>query len=230
MVKEDAAQKIEHELKPIFGDKLSMTVERGIGVTFARESENDYYKRKMDYSVDAGPWVNVTLIIVPAGPDKVDVKLSNRQDIDTLKSIGVTFRRPPTSTMEKAAEYVIKWFKSNADKLKSGQAKMASMILRVASRYMEADTHDTQLAINQILMRNGWSPGPNGKLIKKVKAPFQMSPKIYVLETLRDGDLAVRDNGGRVLSKVDITDDMSNAQILDAAKRLNNGAQSVAYR
>lgn len=108
---------------------------------------------------------------------------------------------------------------------------VSCIVLRVAAAFQKwSDTYDTQLAINQILIRNGWEQASNGKLIRRVRVPFQHTPKVYVLETLRDGDLAVRDNGGRVLTKVDLSDHMSNTQIMDAAKRLNSGISGVVAR
>lgn len=105
------------------------------------------------------------------------------------------------------------------------------MVLRVASRFFEArDTRDTQLAINQILMREGWSEGVRGKLIKRVKAPFQMSPKVYVLESLPGDVLAVKDSGGSVTSKVDLTHLETPNEIWSAAQKLDKGVPKVVAR
>jgi hypothetical protein len=102
---------------------------------------------------------------------------------------------------------------------------------RIVARFLQArDTYDTQLAINQILLRSGWEMGVSGKLIKKVRVPLQQSPKVYTLEPLKDGDLVVRDNGGRVTSKVDLSELVSNAQIMGAARRLNDGVQRLVLR
>jgi hypothetical protein len=108
-------------------------------------------------------------------------------------------------------------------------------ILRVAALALQArsipppgaDTYDTQLAITQILLRSGWEQGVGGRVIKKVKAPLQSSPKIYVLEALRDGHLATRDRDGRVLAKVPLKPSMSHSDIMNAAKTLNNGAAKL---
>jgi hypothetical protein len=89
------------------------------------------------------------------------------------------------------------------------------------------DTHDTQLAITQILLRSGWEQGLGGRVIKKVKVPMQHSPKIYSLEALRDGHLVTKDRDGRVYSKVKLKPNMSNSDIMSAAKALNSAAAKV---
>lgn len=111
---------------------------------------------------------------------------------------------------------------------------MLSSIHKVASRYLLArslppvsDINDAHMAIMQILMRSGWEQGYGGKVIKKVKAPFQHAPKIFTLETLRDGDMLVKDPGGRVLSKVDLKTPISYDGIMNAARVLNSGPQKV---
>jgi hypothetical protein len=90
-----------------------------------------------------------------------------------------------------------------------------------------ADTYDTQMAITQILLRSGWEQGMGGKVIKKTKAPLQSSPKVYVLEKLKDGNLATRDRDGRVLAKVPLKPSMSHGDIMNAAKALNNAAAKM---
>lgn len=106
-----------------------------------------------------------------------------------------------------------------------------SSILKVAaqfiSRYSMPETNDAQLSIMQILLRSGWENSFSGKLIKKVKSPFSASPSIYTLETLKDGDLIVKDRGGRVLAKVDMKGPMSAPEIMNAARTLNNGVAKV---
>jgi hypothetical protein len=88
-------------------------------------------------------------------------------------------------------------------------------------------THDTQLAITQILLRSGWEQGIGGRIIKKVKVPMQHSPKIYSLEALRDGYIATKDREGRVHGKVKLKPGMSNSDIMNAAKVLNSAAAKV---
>jgi hypothetical protein len=83
------------------------------------------------------------------------------------------------------------------------------------------------MAVTQILLRSGWEQGIGGRVIKKVKAPLQSSPKVYVLEMLRDGHLATRDRDGRVLAKVRLKPSMSNSDIMNAAKMLNNAAAKL---
>ena len=99
-----------------------------------------------------------------------------------------------------------------------------SPILRIASQALTAmsdQAHDTQLAITQILLRSGWEKSSLGKIVRKVKTPFQTAPKIYFLDTVGTR-MFVREQGGRVTSKVELTEGMSHAEILAAAKILNN--------
>lgn len=110
-----------------------------------------------------------------------------------------------------------------------------SMILRIAAAFLDRmyrtgpDVHDTQLAIKQILLRSGWGE-IGGRVTKRVKHPFKSMPVLVRLEEVGDGDLIVRDQGGRVLSKVDVSELQTNAQIMDAARKLNNGIQQVVAR
>lgn len=92
---------------------------------------------------------------------------------------------------------------------------------------LTAGVYDTQLAITQILLRNGWELGSTGKVIKKVKSAFQGSSLIYILDTHISDKLFVKDREGRVKSKVDLMDSMTNDQIMEAAKTLNHGAKAL---
>ena len=91
---------------------------------------------------------------------------------------------------------------------------------------LAAGIYDTQLAITQILLRNGWELGSTGKVIKKVKPAFQGPPIIYVLDTHISDKILVKDRDGRVVSKVDLIDPMTNDQIMEAAKVLNQKAKA----
>jgi len=113
---------------------------------------------------------------------------------------------------------------------------MLSSILKVAARYLLAkqglpgqsnDINDVHMAIKQILMNSGWESGFGGKIIKKVKGPFQQTPKVFTLDILRDGDMLVKDQGGRVLSKVDLKMPLSYDGIMNAARTLNSGPQKI---
>jgi hypothetical protein len=83
-----------------------------------------------------------------------------------------------------------------------------------------------QLAITQILLRGDWEKTSLGKIVKKVKAPFQQTPKMYFLET-QGNTMFVRDQTGRVHARVDLTNVITHAQIMGAAKTLNNAAVKV---
>lgn len=109
-----------------------------------------------------------------------------------------------------------------------------TMILRIAARSLEAlqpvtdETHDSQMAVTHLLLQNGWKSGIGGKVIKQVKGPHQHTPKTYVLDMLRDGHMAVLDRqSGKVLAKVRLKAQMSNSDIMNAAKTLNNGAAKL---
>jgi hypothetical protein len=82
--------------------------------------------------------------------------------------------------------------------------------------------YDTQLAITQILLRNNWEVNNLGKTVKKVKNLYQNTPKLFILETIQN-KMFVKDNTGKVVSKVELGDAMTIDQIMNAAKVLNNG-------
>ncbi len=88
------------------------------------------------------------------------------------------------------------------------------------------DTRDTQLAITQILLRNGWE-NAHGRIIKKVKAPFKYSPDIYVLLPLPNDKLGVRDPRGNFTKKVELKSVLTNAEIMQAASALNSGVVKI---
>lgn len=89
------------------------------------------------------------------------------------------------------------------------------------------DTHDLQLAITQIMLRNGWEQTSLGKIVRKVKAPYSNTPKLYILDVAKGGKLIVRDREGRVTARVDLAQIKTTDQIMEAARILNNGAAKV---
>ena len=92
---------------------------------------------------------------------------------------------------------------------------------------LTAGVYDTQLAITQILLRNGWELGSTGKVIKKVKSAFQGSLQVFSLDTHVKDKILVKDREGRVTAKIDLFEAMTNDQIMEAAKTLNQGVKSL---
>jgi hypothetical protein len=110
-----------------------------------------------------------------------------------------------------------------------------SMILRIAAHFARSiappsttpDTFDTQMAISQILLRSGWEKTSLGKIIKKTTSRYQMGPVVYMLDTLPNGKMVVKDSRQTVLVKVDLTTLKSPSDIMSAAKKLNSAAAKV---
>lgn len=134
----EAAKALEDALAPLFGDLITVTADRGISAKFEREPEEAFYKRQITKGYrEEDLYVSAQIGIIPSGT-KFDLKLLNKAtQEDTLKSLGITFRRSSVPTLEKAVETVTKWFKANATKLKeasptrkeAGQGRRSTVVI-----------------------------------------------------------------------------------------------------
>jgi hypothetical protein len=104
---------------------------------------------------------------------------------------------------------------------------LRSIVLIAQLREARQDVRDTQLAITHILLANGWAMNNFGKVVKEYRSPFQQARKFYILETAPNGFMFVRDQSGKVWSRVDLSKVATNDQIMQAARELNNGAAKV---
>jgi hypothetical protein len=91
------------------------------------------------------------------------------------------------------------------------------------------DSFDTQLAITQILLRKGWEETSTGKIMRKVRGPFDRTPKLFFVITTPNGKMMVRDQTGKVYPKsiIELSSISTKSDILEAAIKLNNGVVRV---
>lgn len=144
-------------------------------------------------------------------------KLSYDDAHDVASLFEIAYRKHSTHALDDAfVKAVLKKSESLAAKMKHAYLKEGAQDLR-----------SIQLAITHILLSNGWMMNNFGKVVKPYKVQFQQSKKFYILETSANGAMYVRDQAGKVFSRVDLSKVENNNQIMQAAKVLNDGAANV---
>ncbi len=103
-------------------------------------------------------------------------------------------------------------------------SKIAS---RVAKTWVaKNDAFEAEEAIKKVLLQSGWKDS-NGKIQKRVKSRFETFPKLFTIDSV-SGKMLVKGQGGKIVSKVDLSDIVTRNDIQQAAKALNDGVVKVA--